>query len=397
MTKHTTDYLDEIQVRSRFVKMGREYKKGRDIILPEEGLLTDRNVCALAGEAFCQGMYHFDKHELKGWKEEDQFYRREELSSFYEDEIPNVIGTSQQIEDFYNGFSLGKCIGYARTLGNLPSNFLNTKDMVDYIQLMARETGLELKLLKESQLKKLSCNGIAAANKGSNNEAVVAILKYCSDDSIPLTALIGKEVILESMEFLKRSKKKCNVIAVLPLVENAIGPDTLRPGDVVETMSGKTVEISNTEAEGRLVLCDAITIAVKYGAKRIIDLTSLTSSCREALGDFVTGVFCNDDETYEAFSQAAKEAGELIWRLPLLPPYRELVKKSNVADLVNFAPSMGADASFAACFLEEFIPKDVTWLHIDCAGTAILKEEQDGVEVGATGAMASTLVHFLNK
>lgn len=422
MTKHTMDCLDEFQVRSRFAKMGSDYKRGRNITLPETGLLAEKDACVLAGEALCQGLYHFDKHLLKGWNREDLFYRREELSSFYENEIPNVLGTSQQIADFYEGFSLGKYVGFARTLGNLPANFLGVQDMIRYAELLAEDLDLDLTVLREEELKELSCNGILSVNKGSDKEPAVIMLRYCGDKSQPLTALIGKGVmfdtgglhlkdmdsmygmkydmcgsatILETVEYLRQSKKKCNVVAILPLVENSVGSRATRPGDVIETMSGKTVEILNTDAEGRLILCDAITLAQREGAKTIIDLATLTNSCREALGDYVTGVFCNDDEAFENFYEASKKAGEMVWRLPLLPPYRELVKKSNVADLINYAPSMGAGASFAACFLEEFVPKGTTWIHLDCVGPAVLKEDKDGLEMGATGVMASSIIKYL--
>ena len=158
---------------------------------------------------------------------------------------------------------------------------------------------------------------------------------------------------------------------MLPLVENAVGPNAARMGDVISTLSGQTVEIYNADAEGRLVLCDALTYAQRRGARTVIDMATLTNGCHAALGDEVAGWFANAEPLAERFARALARSGEPMWRLPLMDCYREAIAWTDCADFANYAPGKGAAASVAACFLERFIEPGTQWAHVDMVGPAV--------------------------
>ncbi len=417
------DCSNKRELRNKFLELGASCKEAVSIC-PVGEECCGREGAFLAGEAFAEGSYCFNKEALKDLNNCTVFESRDELTGSYYDGTPDLIADRDLKEAFLRGIKFGRTINYARTLGNIPSNFFHIDDMVDYINSMSKKLKIECRILRKAELTKLGCNGILSVNAASNQEAAVAILKISNGQDEPLNALVGKGVmydsggmvlkdmknmfgmkfdmcgaatILEIMEYIKVSDMRINVVAVIPIVENCIGPCACRPGDVITMHSGKSVEIYNTDAEGRLILADALSLAVDEGAQKIIDLATLTNSCREALGDYVTGVFSNDENEYTRIKDAADEAGELIWRLPLMDIYSELVSGSDVADLINYAPGEGAGASFAACFLEKFIPAEVKWVHLDCVGPAVRKKKSSLGESGATGVMAGSILRELCK
>ena len=424
MTKHTAVYLSKIDIRQKFERLGRKFvtevsPKLSGVTFPE----TEEE-CFLAGESFSLGTYYFNREELKKPGKFDAFKKRDALTLSVSEKEADFLKDASKKAAFSEGIIFGKYVNYARTLGNLPANLFSTDEMVTYIKDVFEGSNVEVKILRDKELKKISANGILSVNEGSNKEAAVAILRYKGDESLPLTGLVGKGVmfdtgghhlkemssmfgmkydmcgaatVLELVEYLSKKKKKANLVAVLPLVENSIGPNASRPGDIIITNAGLSVEIMNTDAEGRLILCDAISIAASEGAKTIIDLATLTYSCREALGDEVTGIFANDEEAYACFVKAAENAGERIWRLPLGKPYSDLVRKTHFADLINYGPGKGAGASFAACFLEAFVPKGVKWLHLDYVGPSTIPENTEELLAGATGAMAGSIYRYLEE
>ena len=189
---------------------------------------------------------------------------------------------------------------------------------------------------------------------------------------------------LECMAELKIEK---NIVCVLPITENKINGHGFVDGDVITSLSGKTIEVTNTDAEGRLILADALTMAQKLGATRVIDMATLTGACVRALGSTYTGIFSNDDSFYLPFLGASKATKEQIWRLPVDEYFHSELKCSKVADIIN-SKTLGGNASLAAAFLEEFIEEGTQWIHLDIAGTS----DKDEV---ATGVMIETIVHFL--
>ncbi|MCR5033299.1 MAG: hypothetical protein K6A92_10620 [Lachnospiraceae bacterium] len=415
--------IPEGEIRKRFYSLGNEAKGSVTIDLACLGEPEDLNGCFLAGEAFGEGAYRWGWEKLRYRKEHTPvFPDRDALSTSCLTQEPVLKGNHRQKECFREGLTFSRYVNYARTLGNLPANYLRIGDMVEYISRVCEESSIGLEILREKELSDLSCNGILAVNKGSEEPAALAVLTYKTDETMPLTALVGKGVmfdsggyhlkemssmrgmkydmcgaatVLEIMEYLAKTHCRCNVIGVLSIVENMISEKACRIDDVITTMSGKLVEIYNTDAEGRLILCDAISYAASRGAVQILDLATLTYSCREALGDHVTGIFCNREDMFRAFAQAATGEEEKIWRLPLGDDYRAMVRNTQVADLINYGPGQGAGASFAASFLEAFVPENVGWIHLDCVGPAVRKEPSQYGIAGATGVMAGSILNYI--
>ena len=199
--------------------------------------------------------------------------------------------------------------------------------------------------------------------------------------------MCGAANMLCALELLAELKVEKNVVCVLPITENKINGHGFVDGDVITSLSGKTIEVTNTDAEGRLILADALTMAQKLGASRVIDMATLTGTCVRALGSTYTGIFSNDDSFYLPFLGASKATKEQIWRLPVDEYFHSELKCSKVADLIN-SKTLGGNASLAAAFLEEFIEEGTKWIHLDIAGTS----DKDEV---ATGVMIETIVRFL--
>lgn len=304
-------------------------------------------------------------------------------------------------------------INYARKISDTPANLMNPNNLVNEAKKLADKYGMECTILDKQELEKIGAGGILAVNQGSKIPAYIICLKYNNNGNEPYTAVIGKGLTFDSggyniksnsygmkydmcggadvlgiMKILAASKAKTNVYGIIPTTENLISDKAYRPQDVITTLSKKTVEIVSTDAEGRLILCDAITYAQQLGAKKIIDLATLTGACVSALGDIYTGVFSNDDCYYHQFEKIMIASDEKGWRLPLDQEYFKKLKSTS-ADLKNSAGKPGAGASIAACFLEAFIEDDTKWLHLDIAGTA----DNDGTK--ATGAMIRSVVNMV--
>ncbi len=302
-------------------------------------------------------------------------------------------------------------INHARDLANCPANIMTPKKMAKIAKAMAERYDLEYKILDKKDLEEMKAGAILAVNKGSDLKPYMIMLKYNGAGDEPYTALIGKGLTFDSggynlkgnsygmkydmcggadvigaMEIIAANKMKANVYCIVPATENLVNGSAYKPQDVITTMSGKTVEIVSTDAEGRLILCDAITYAQSLGAKRIIDIATLTGACMTALGGVYTGVFTNSEAFYEKFEQSLKMSDEKGWRLPVDPAYFDMLK-SDSADFKNSAGRPGGGASVAACFLEAFIDEGVEWIHLDVAGIAHRDSQ------GATGEMIRSMVN----
>lgn len=207
--------------------------------------------------------------------------------------------------------------------------------------------------------------------------------------------MCGAAGILETMEFLAKNQVKKNLIAVLMLAENVISPDAVKMGDVITMLSGNTVEIYNTDAEGRLVLADGLTFVQRAGADKVVDLATLTYGAQSALGDATIALFVNQDVVEEEWKKAAKLTEERFWRLPVDESYHQMLAWSQCADFANYAPGRGAAASTAASFLENFIEEGTQWVHLDMVGPSVNRSESDELTQGATGAGISTIIHYV--
>ncbi len=334
-----------------------------------------------------------------------------------------IISKKEINDDIKRGMIVGNAINRARTLGNTPSNLMNPLIFAKEAEIVAKESNLEITILDKKALVEMGAGGILAVNQGSSLEPRMVVLKHLQHESAKTLALVGKGItfdsggynlkpgasmigmkfdmcgganVLSTMEIIGKLNLGVNVVGIIPLTENMINGHGLKCDDVITMLSGKTVEVTNTDAEGRLILADGLTYAQMLGATYLVDIATLTGACVAALGTKYTGGFSNDDNFYELLNAASKEENEPVWRLPLDNDYTEIMKKSNVADLVNSVKT-SAGASLAAGFLSEFVEKDHKWIHLDIAGTSDSTSPNDFGPAGATGVMIRTLVNLAMK
>ena len=203
--------------------------------------------------------------------------------------------------------------------------------------------------------------------------------------------MAGGASVISVVIALARLKAKINVTALVPATENLPSGTAMKPGDIIKALNGKTIEVLNTDAEGRLILSDALSYANKLGAKAIIDVATLTGACRTALGTICTGAFTNNQPMLDKVLAAGKDVGENAWQLPMFPEYRDYIK-SDFADIKNIGNRYGG-AITAAKFLEEFVEK-TPWVHLDIAGTSDTDKDKGYLVKGATGIPVRTLISY---
>lgn len=324
------------------------------------------------------------------------------------------------------GMNRGKLIAEAtckaRDMVNEPSETMNPAKLAQIAKEIAANSNgtITCKVLGKKQITKLGMGGFLAVNEASLDEPQLIDLTYTAPKKDAATVgLIGKGVtfdsgglgikdgtnmkdmkndmggaaaVLATMSLLATLKPTVNVRAVIAATDNLIGENAFRPGKIITTMSGITVEVDHTDAEGRLTLCDALTYIQQEGVRQIIDLATLTGAVEDALGNYITGVFGNDKKFTRDFLACAERAGEEMWEMPMTEHHREL-NKSKMADLTNDGANPGHIA--AAWFLREFVQDETSWIHLDIAGTSFRNEEIGVDPEGATGVGVRSLVEFL--
>lgn len=311
---------------------------------------------------------------------------------------------------------------YARDLTNMPSNKLTPSTLADEAMKLAGMGSMICHVLGETEIQTLGMGGLSAVGQGSAHAPQMIVLNYQgSTQSDTVYGLVGKgitfdtggislkkadgmeemisdmggaAVVLGVMQALVRLKLELNVIAVIPAAENMPSGTAYKPGDIITTMSGRTIEVLNTDAEGRIVLADAMTYARQLGATKLIDVATLTGAVLVALGDVATAAITNNDAFLGRFLKAADRSGERVWQLPVYPEFKEMLK-SSVADLKNSTGSRLAGTITAGLFIGTFAD-DIPWIHLDTGGTAWLWKARGMDPQGATGAMVRTLLHYLN-
>jgi leucyl aminopeptidase len=311
----------------------------------------------------------------------------------------------------------------AREWVSTPSNDKTPAKLAGSILTKARKVNLKVRDLKEAELKRQKFGALLAVSMGSQNKPRMVVLQYSPRGAKKTVALIGKGVTFDSgginlkpssgMDTMKMDmagaaavaatlitaaliKPRVNIVGLLPMVENMPSGKATRPGDIIKTYQGKTVEIGNTDAEGRLILVDAISYAVKkYRPDMIIDLATLTGACVVALGEKIAGVFSTDADLGKNLVASGENTGEHCWTMPLHDDYRELLK-SKFADLNNMPASRYGGAITAALFLSEFVG-ETPWAHIDIAGPAYSKKESDYCGAGGTGFGVRLLIDWLQQ
>ncbi len=321
-----------------------------------------------------------------------------------------------------SGTVYGSATNFARDLVNGPRNHVTPDAFLEKARKIARRPGMTLKVFNTAQLKKMGAGCFCGVAQGSDNPAYMLVLEYRHNQKNPPVAFVGKGItfdtggisikpstkmrdmkmdmagaaaVLGAMLAISELKPKENVIGVMALSENMPSGHAYTPGDILKALNGKTVEINSTDAEGRLVLADALTYTARtYKPKYMVDLATLTGACRTALGTYRAGLMTNHQATADQIMQAAERAGERYWQLPLDKAYKKLLK-SKYADLMNNSDSGLAGTISAAAFLQEFVEK-THWAHLDIAGPGMENEGVfDYMDKTATGFGVRTLLRLL--
>ncbi|WP_071460551.1 leucyl aminopeptidase [Bacillus massilinigeriensis] len=321
------------------------------------------------------------------------------------------------------GYIFGKATNSSRTLVNLPGNMLTASGMASYAIKLAEKYGFQTEILDREDMEKLGMGAFLAVSQGSLEPPKMIVMKYQGKEEWKdVIGLVGKGITFDTggysikpkdgivgmktdmggaaavfgaMEIIGELKPEQNVVAVIPSTDNMISGGAFKPDDVITSMNGKTIEVLNTDAEGRLVLADAITYAKHHGADYLVDVATLTGGVVVALGTEISGALTNNENWYEQVLQASHEAGEPIWRLPLTEKDIERVRGSKIADLNN-SPGREGHAIMGGAFVGEFA-EGTPWVHLDIAGTATTSKEHDLGPQGATGVMARTLALLVER
>ncbi len=306
--------------------------------------------------------------------------------------------------------ALAEGVFFTRDLTSMPANVLTTTEFARQLEAL-RDLGLEVEVLEEDDLEKLGMRTLLAVGQGSDSPSKVVVMQWKGGGKAAPFALIGKGVVFDTggisikpaagmeemtmdmggagvvagvMKTLALRKARANVVGLVGLVENMPDGRAIRPGDVVKSMKGDTVEIINTDAEGRLVLADVLWYAQdRFKPAGMVDLATLTGAIIIGLGHDKAGVFSNDDPLCDAFLKAAKAEGEGAWRMPLGEAYDKLLK-SEIADMKNVGGRPGGSIT-AAQFLARFVKEDCPWIHLDIAGVASVSSDTATAPKGATG------------
>jgi leucyl aminopeptidase len=324
-----------------------------------------------------------------------------------------------------HGSVIGESQNFARALINEPSNKLTPRILAQRAEGMAREAGLGIDILDERRIAELKMGALIGVAQGSAEPPRVIVVRYepqTTRPEAPVLGLVGKGVtfdtggisikpannmekmkydmggagtMLGAMRALAALKPSVPVIAVIPSVENMPGGRAQKPGDVQVAMSGKTIEVINTDAEGRLILADAVTYAKKLGCTHLIDAATLTGAIEVALSNVHVGAFGTPREFLDKFLESAKAAGEKMWPMPMDEEYQEMIK-STIADIRNTGSGKGGGASTGAWFIKEFA-EDTPWIHLDIAATCWVDEGRPWLAKGPTGVAIRSIIDFAMK
>ncbi len=361
----------------------------------DEGLSVQEIAAALAFGA-CLRSYKFDKYQTKKASADDDENGKEDTK--LRKLVVHVAEPKKAEKAFQRHKALADGVMLARDLVNEPANYLGPVEFAERASALS-EVGVEVEVLEPKDLKKHKMGALLAVAQGSVRPARVVVMKWMGGkkDDAPL-AFVGKGVVFDTggisikpasgmedmkgdmggaacvvglMHALAARKAKVNAVGIIGCVENMPSGEATRPGDIVTSMSGQTIEVLNTDAEGRLVLSDIMWyVQERYQPKMMVDLATLTGAIMIALGKSFAGVFCNNDELAEGIEAASASTGEKTWRMPLDKSYQKMIDSKN-ADVKNLGGRWGG-ACTAAAFLERFVKeKDTPWAHIDLAGTAM--------------------------
>ena len=372
---------------------------------------------ALSGQSVAEGaylgLYKFGIYLTKNKDSANEF-----------ENLTVVESDKAKVEFIETGVNLGSAVAdaviKARDMVNEPANHMTPSRMAESATNISEEHKLGIEVLDNAQMKEMGMGAFMGVAQGTDEPAKLIILRYDGDPSNPDNnlGLIGKGItfdtggislkppggmeamkgdmaggaaVIAAMEIIGHTKPKINVLAVIAATENMPGASAQRPGDVVRAMNGKTIEVINTDAEGRLVLADALCYAREQGITKLVDVATLTGAMVTTLGKVCTGVMGNDDNLMQEVIDAGTKTGEKFWKLPMFDEYKDLIK-SDVADMKN-SGGRQAGSITAALLLAEFVD-GAAWVHLDIAGTSTSDKAAGYLVKGATGVPARTLAQL---
>ncbi|MGZ3773531.1 MAG: leucyl aminopeptidase [Pseudobdellovibrionaceae bacterium] len=382
-----------------------------------DGLINGKKNAAGYAKAVAEGLiltsYVFN--ELMSKKDEEK-----EINIH----VVTKLGGDKAVKDSFNeGIVLGTCVNFSRRLGDMPGNLMTPAILADSAVEAAKGTGLKMTVWDKARIKKENMGGLLGVSNGSAQEPRFIIMEYkgtaaskkpvvfvgkgltfdCGGISIKPSAgmeemkfdMCGGANIIGTMLAIAKLKLKINAIGLVPSTENLVGPAATKPGDVHTARNGKTFEVNNTDAEGRLILADALSYATELNPQMIVDAATLTGAMVMALGNTHTGYFTRNIALKNKIEKAAEGSGEWVWNMPLCDFHTKDIK-GTFADLSNISSGKGAGSATAAAFLEQFVGENIPWAHFDIAGTgwAVGNRLPYCSKKGASGAMIRTFVEI---
>jgi leucyl aminopeptidase len=361
---------------------------------------------------FLLGVYQFNEFKT---------IEREKIKEV--EEVILLEESDEEIKWVGHGLSKGQIISeavnLARDLANGPSNRVTPAVLAEKAQQIAKDHGMEIQVFEVNQAEAMGMGAFVAVAKGSQEPGKFIVLEYNKGKGLDTIALVGKGItfdsggisikpsenmdrmkddmsgaaaVLAGMQAASRLQLPFHLVGIMPATENLPSGKAYKPGDILKTLSGQTVEVISTDAEGRLILSDALTYSLRYQPKAIIDLATLTGACVIALGDFVIGLFGNDEPLLKRIEEASAKTGEKVWKMPLWDEYSEYLK-SDAADFRNVG-TRAAGAIVGAIFLSKFVER-IPWVHLDIAGPASIEKERPYIPRGGTGVGVRLLVQLL--
>ncbi|MCJ7603218.1 MAG: leucyl aminopeptidase [Desulfobulbaceae bacterium] len=384
------------------------------LVVPEELPFSVGEMAECLSEGLILGSYQFKKYKKKD--EEEKSVEIKRIGLFVNDAA--LVHARKGVKRGLAAANAGVAV---RDMANEPANVWTPQAFADYGEKIAREGGLACRVIEKDEMKQLKMGGILGVSQGSAQPPKLVVLEYRTGKKAPTLLLVGKGLTFDSggislkpgtgmddmkydmcggaavmaaMQVIAEEKPgRLDVVALVPATENLPSSAALKPGDIITQYGGKTVEVLNTDAEGRLILADALAYGVEqYKPDAVVDVATLTGAVIIGLGHHRTGLLSNNDELAENVLAAGERAGELLWRLPLAEEYKEQLK-SKLADLKNIGGKPGGTIT-AATFLQEFVG-NTPWAHLDIAGTAYNYTEKSYVPKGPSGIAARTLIELV--
>ena len=331
-----------------------------------------------------------------------------------------ILWATSNTEAVANGEKIGTGVNLTRELVNQPPNYIYPESFADQAAQLAELNNVTVEIWDQARLEAENCGSLLGVAQGSDKEPRLMIIRYTgSSAENPHLAIVGKGVTYDSgglslkpsdgqktmkcdmagaatvvgtIKAIAEMELSCHVVGLVGLVENMVSGNSYRLGDVLTSRNGKTIEVLNTDAEGRLVLADVLDVTLGLKPQHVVDLATLTGACCVALGLDIVGLFTNDQTWCDQIVNSAAEVGEEVWQLPMTAHFSDQLK-SKIADLRNIGAGRWGGAITAAKFLEEFVG-DASWTHMDIAGPAFADSEKSYIDGGASGVMVRTLVNI---